>query len=762
MHTVESSVVAVTVYRRGALVTREAKVVAGEDGYPTDVQLVGLPLTLDDASLRVELRAQQGAAGEAPTAGDVRVTVAVPTADARLPPPKDDELEHARLEHATAERLLRDRRGALERLQHVRLDGRGRPEEGHAPKRSPTAARMGLLELRRRREATLHERIAEAVDQVEDTRQRLETLLERKRVASDSRNTRTFELRKAAVIRLESSDANPVPAIVLRLSYFVRGARWAPAYTVRLDDAMTSGSLEVRALVGQRTGENWRNVTLTLSTANPQHWTDLPELKAIRIGRAQPDPPRAGWRPPPVGADALYEDYDRDLARGPSRPAASRPPLSEAELLALVADEDEAFDGMEEQARAPRRRAAPKPAKAPPPPPPSAAPAPVAAAAPLYSAPGGPAMDMPMPQAAPALPAGPPMMLETRARKSAGLGNFVGGVLGGAAAGVAAGATALFRSSGGGGDDADAFAREESEGGADPGIVAGRDLLDYGSLQLAAPGASHRGKLRRVDSRILYERWAVERVAIDVIQIQIAEAERAAEALEQQAPPAGHHWAESEQGFDYAFLADAPVDIESAGRLTSIAVASQAAEVTPRYVSVPRETQDVFRIVAVRNPLEAPLLPGPADVYTAGKFALTSPVELTPPRGRVELGLGVEQAIKIARNIHFEEDTSGLIKRSHELVHKIQIDVSNHLERTATVEIRERVPTTREGDEDVTVEEREVVPPWEEYEQDRSPLEGGRAWKVEVPPGGERKLQATWVARIPSQHELVGGNRRER
>lgn len=760
MHIVESSVVAVTVYRRGALVTREATVVAGEDGYPTDVQLVGLPLTLDDASLRVELRAQEGAAGEAPTAGDVRVTVAVPTADARLPPPKDDELEHARLEHATAERLLRDRRGALERLQHVRLDGRGRPEEGHAPRRSPTAARMGLLELRRRREATLHERITEAVDQVEDTRQRLETLLERKRVASDSRNTRTFELRKAAVIRLEPSDADPVPAIVLRLSYFVRGARWAPAYTVRLDDAMTSGSLEVRALVGQRTGEDWRNVTLTLSTANPQHWTDLPELKAIRIGRAQPDPPRAGWRPPPVGADALYEDYDRDLARGPSRTPTSRPPLSDAELLALVADADEAFDGIEEPARPPRRRAPPKPAKAPPPPP-SAAPAPVAAAAPLQGASGGPAMDKPMPQAAPGPPAGPPMMLETRARKSAGLGNLVGGVLGGAAAGVAAGATALFRGGSGGGDDADAFALEESEGGADPGIVAGRDLLDYGSLQLAGPAASHRGKLRRVDSRILYERWAVERVAIDVIQIQIAEAERAAEALEQQAPPAGHRWAESEQGFDYAFLADAPVDIESTERLTSIAVASQAAEVTPRYVSVPRETQDVFRIVAVRNPLEAPLLPGPADVYTAGKFALTSPVELTPPRGRVELGLGVEQAIKIARNVHFEEDTSGLIKRSHELVHEIQIDVSNHLQRTATVEIRERVPTTREGDEDVTVEEREVVPPWEEYEQDRSPLEGGRVWKVEVPPGGERKLQATWVARIPSQHELVGGNRRE-
>ena len=762
MQIAESSVVAVTVYRRGALVTREARVAGGEDGYPAEVQLVGLPLTLDDASLRVELLADEGAEGAQPTAGDVRVTVAVPKADASLPPPKDEELEHARLEHATAERVLEDRRAALKRVRQVGLGGRGRPEEGHPPQRSPTAARMGFLELRRRRESALHERIAEAVEQVEDTRQRLETLLERKRVASDSRNARTFELRKAAVVRLESdASSGPASSIVVRLSYFVTGARWAPAYTVRLDEAMSAGDLEVRAVVGQRTGEDWRNVALTLSTANPQHWTDLPELKAIRIGRAQPEPPRAGWRPPPVGADALYDDYDRDLGGGAPQSKAARPPLSDAELLALVADDE---DDYEAPAKGRAKRKAPKPR--PPvqsmaPPPPSAPPAPTpaarpeAAAAPAPVAPGAaPMPGLVAPQAMPA------PMLETPARKSAGLGTLVGGVLGGAAAGVAAGATALF---GGGGDEFDEHAMDEGgEAGFDPGVVAGRDLLDYGSLQLAAPADSRRGKLRRVDARVLYERWAVERIEIDIIQVQIAEAERAAAALENRDPPAGHRWAEPDEGFDYAFVADATVDIESTGRLTSIAVASRPAEVTPRYVSVPRETQDVFRIVAVRNPLEAPLLPGPADVYSAGKFALTSPVELTPPRGRLELGLGVEQAIKIARNIQFEEDTSGLIKRSHELVHTIEIDINNHLDRAATVEIRERVPTTGENDEDVSVEERDVEPPWEEYEQDREPLEGGRAWKVDVAAGGERKLKATWVARIPSQHELVGGNRRER
>ena len=178
-------------------------------------------------------------------------------------------------------------------------------------------------------------------------------------------------------------------------------------------------------------------------------------------------------------------------------------------------------------------------------------------------------------------------------------------------------------------------------------------------------------------------------------------------------------------------------------------------------MSVPRETQDVFRIVALRNPLAAPILPGPADVYVDGRFLLTSDLELVPQGGRIELGLGVEQAIKIARNVRFEEDTSGLIKRQHDLVHTIEIEIVNHLAQPAELEIRERVPVTAPREEDVAVTERKIEPPWEDWEPKTRDLEGGKRWCVEVPAGGRTELRATWVVAIPSGWELRGGNRRE-
>jgi hypothetical protein len=295
----------------------------------------------------------------------------------------------------------------------------------------------------------------------------------------------------------------------------------------------------------------------------------------------------------------------------------------------------------------------------------------------------------------------------------------------------------------------------------EPELLAGRELLDYGRLRLFAPDHARRGSLRRIETRVLYQQLSVESFAIELAIQQIDGAVATARRLEQEREPEGHRWPQSEGGFDYAYVADAPCDLASDGKFHSLPIDLREAEATPRYISVPRETQDVFRIVALRNPLAAPLLPGPADVYVAGKFALTTPVELTPIGGRIELGLGVEQAIKIARNVSFSEDSSGMFKRQLELRHTIEIEIANHLGNASTVEIRERIPTVDASIDDIDVTLERVDPQWEDYEPKDFALEGGRRWIVEVPANGKRELEATWVVKIPTNHELVGGNRRE-
>ncbi|MCX4244526.1 DUF4139 domain-containing protein [Paraliomyxa miuraensis] len=758
--TLSSRVTAVTVFRRGAQVTRTATLTRGEGGLPSTVRLEGLPLLLDDESLQVELHAE--GTGQAPLAGEVRVTLAVPEPEQSLRPPTNEELKAAALALALAQQHQADLELMSACVSGLVPGARGASEEGKPPMPSPTEARLRVLDVRRERLEQLGPRLTEAAERTRQAQEHLQTLQERERRASQARNPRTFEARKAVVVGLswpseDGAAGHPVERLRLELRYFVPGARWAPSYVLRLDPSLTRGTIELRALVGQATGERWTDVALTLSTAHPQQWTELPELRSLRIGRAQPPPPKAGWRPPPTGTDQLYADFDRARAPTPSRtPARPVPPASSNTLtragvisggldleqlrtLAMQQAEAQAHaaagevavereEMMHADAYVAREASSKKRtslAYAPP-------------------APGAPPMPMAPPQMMPPAAASVP--------RSASFGGMIGSALGGLLDGGGGAAPELLDM-----DD------EEFDALLRPGtLLADRDQLEYGSLWLPPPDDPRRGQLQRADQAQRYQRLG--RLPPEQITAALSRAEAArsqAAVLERREAPGGHRWAKGTDGFDYAYQGQAHVDLDCDGELHGLPLLGASLEAKPRYIAVPRETQDVFRVVVLRNPLDAPLLPGPVDVYLGGRFALASDLPVTPPRGRVELGLGVEQALKIARNVTFEEESSGLLKRHRDLEHRIRIDIKNRLTVAATVEVRERLPVTREGEGDIEVTERSVEPAWDEHLQHEPPLQGGRAWKVEVPAGGERALKASYAIRIPKDHELVGGNRRE-
>ncbi|MFD7754528.1 mucoidy inhibitor MuiA family protein [Streptomyces sp. NPDC059757] len=79
-------------------------------------------------------------------------------------------------------------------------------------------------------------------------------------------------------LTVEAATAGPVG---LRLSHLTPCALWRPAYRAVLDgDSLT---LETDAMVWQRTGEDWSDVRLTLSTARSALATDPPRLSEDRL-----------------------------------------------------------------------------------------------------------------------------------------------------------------------------------------------------------------------------------------------------------------------------------------------------------------------------------------------------------------------------------------------------------------------------------------------------------------------------------------------
>ncbi|HEX4124705.1 MAG TPA: mucoidy inhibitor MuiA family protein [Tepidisphaeraceae bacterium] len=86
------------------------------------------------------------------------------------------------------------------------------------------------------------------------------------------------------------------PGGTLRVKYLVGNANWVPSYVARAADGNPARPVTVQydASIQQMTGEDWTDVTMTLSTATPSMVATAPELSPLSIVLASAGAPQIG------------------------------------------------------------------------------------------------------------------------------------------------------------------------------------------------------------------------------------------------------------------------------------------------------------------------------------------------------------------------------------------------------------------------------------------------------------------------------------
>ena len=95
------------------------------------------------------------------------------------------------------------------------------------------------------------------------------------------------------------------------LSYVVPNAGWIPTYDLRGKDIATPLSMQMKANVQQATGEDWKDVKLTLSSGNPMESGLKPELQPWNLGFYNPVPAS-------YNNGVAYEQVSSSFRRNPS------------------------------------------------------------------------------------------------------------------------------------------------------------------------------------------------------------------------------------------------------------------------------------------------------------------------------------------------------------------------------------------------------------------------------------------------------------
>jgi uncharacterized protein (TIGR02231 family) len=287
-------VTAVTLYPQGATVTRTVTFTAPAAGQHEIV--VPLPVWVDATSLRIS-------APEGVTIGTMSVAEDRPPA---VFDPNSPEVKAAKAEVDRIAALLRDKRRAIAEIR-----ARGEAAQARASFLQSLAARQGEEKLA---VAGVEDLRALAVLVGEEVLAARETALqaEDEAVAAEIALQPDVEAYARAAAALEALQAPEglgtaltlgivaaaAGEIALSVEALEANAGWSPVYDLRLTRGPDALTIARGVLVGQRSGEDWSGVALTLSTSRPSEQA-APSVLWPWLRSIMPEPPLL----PPVPAD---------------------------------------------------------------------------------------------------------------------------------------------------------------------------------------------------------------------------------------------------------------------------------------------------------------------------------------------------------------------------------------------------------------------------------------------------------------------------
>ncbi|MGY8753491.1 MAG: mucoidy inhibitor MuiA family protein, partial [Phycisphaerales bacterium] len=135
--------------------------------------------------------------------------------------------------------------------------------------------------------------------ETEELQKHLRNAMQRKQLISVTRKKQINAVIDIGVVRAGT--------VEVQLTYIVYNASWSPTYAVRANAQGNEITIDYDALLTQKTGENWTNVALTLSTAQPQQSITPPMPTPWYVDIYQPASPSSAPRTKTMGGDAIYD-----------------------------------------------------------------------------------------------------------------------------------------------------------------------------------------------------------------------------------------------------------------------------------------------------------------------------------------------------------------------------------------------------------------------------------------------------------------------
>jgi uncharacterized protein (TIGR02231 family) len=202
-------------------------------------------------------------------------------------------------------------------------------------------------------------------------------------------------------------------------------------------------------------------------------------------------------------------------------------------------------------------------------------------------------------------------------------------------------------------------------------------------------------------------------------------------------------------GTAVTYVLPATANIPPDGASHKVTVAQFSLSPRLDYVAAPKLVEAVYRRAKITNASLYTLLPGNANIFIGDEFIGASPLEMTAPQGEIELYLGVEDRIKIERELKRRDVGKQLIGGKRHFSFGYEIRLENLLPSAATVKLHDQIPVPRHEEIKVRLEAADPKP------TELSELNLLK-WELSLGPGEKRSVRFDFSVEAPQAMEVIG------
>lgn len=203
-------------------------------------------------------------------------------------------------------------------------------------------------------------------------------------------------------------------------------------------------------------------------------------------------------------------------------------------------------------------------------------------------------------------------------------------------------------------------------------------------------------------------------------------------------------------GTTVLFKAAARQDVPADGSSHKVTIAVDRFDAGFEYFAVPKLVPNAYLRGMLVNDREYPLLPGQASVFLGEDYLGKSALPLTAPGERLELALGVDDGIKVKRElVRRHEEDAGFISKSRRIVYAYRMTVESFKKAARKVTVQDQVPVSQQ--EEVVVKVTRLDP-----EPTTKDEKGFLGWTFDIAPKQKKEITMEYYVEFP-RDKVVGG-----